>query len=206
MKFDADSILDFWFAGSRESEDEFSSRMEVWFMNSDSFDLEIQQKFEPAIEVAASGSVSDLEEDARGILALIIALDQFPRNIYRGTPKAFAYDQEALRLTMKAIDSGLADSLLYVEKLFVYMPLQHSEDLEIQEFSVKTFASLKDSAHSEVQMKSAVDSLEYSELHRDIIWDFGRFPHRNEILGRESTQAEIDFLASGAETFGQVKK
>ena len=206
MKFDADSILEFWFAGSRESEDEFTSRMEVWFMNSDSFDLEVQQKFEPAIEIAASGSVSDLEEDARGILALIIALDQFPRNIYRGTPRAFAYDQEALRLTMKAIDSGLADSLLYVENLFVYMPLQHSEDLEIQEFSVKTFASLKDSANSEVQMQSAVDSLEYSELHRDIIRDFGRFPHRNEILGRESTQAEIDFLASGAETFGQVKK
>ena len=205
MDFDVDTILEFWFGGSAESEEEFQRRMDMWFINPVLFDQAVQQ-FEPAIEFVANGHASDLESDPKGILALIITLDQFPRNIYRGTPQAFAYDNEALRLAKKVIDSGLDNSMAYLELLFAYMPLQHSEDPQVQNLSVKMFNLLVDVATTEIQSESAKESVKYAEMHRDIIERFGRFPHRNEILGRESTAEELQFLADGAETFGQVKK
>ena len=205
MDFDVDTILEFWFGGSAESEEEFQQRMDMWFINPVLFDQAVQQ-FEPAIEFVANGHASDLESDPKGILALIITLDQFPRNIYRGTPQAFAYDNEALRLAKKVIDSGLDNSMAYLELLFAYMPLQHSEDLQVQNLSVKMFNLLADVAATETQSESAKESVKFAEMHRDIIERFGRFPHRNEILGRESTAEELQFLADGAETFGQVKK
>ena len=205
MDFDVDTILEFWFGGSAESEEEFQQRMDMWFINPVLFDQAVQQ-FEPAIEFVANGHASDLESDPKGILALIITLDQFPRNIYRGTPQAFAYDNEALRLAKKVIDSGLDNSMAYLELLFAYMPLQHSEDPQVQNLSVKMFNLLVDVATTEIQSESAKESVKYAEMHRDIIERFGRFPHRNEILGRESTAEELQFLADGAETFGQVKK
>ena len=205
MDFDVDTILEFWFGGSVESEEEFQRRMDMWFINPVSFDQAVQQ-FEPAIEFVANGHASDLESDPKGILALIITLDQFPRNIYRGTPQAFAYDNEALRLAKKVIDSGLDNSMAYLELLFAYMPLQHSEDLQVQNLSVKMFNLLADVAATETQSESAKESVKFAEMHRNIIERFGRFPHRNEILGRESTAEELQFLADGAETFGQVKK
>lgn len=205
MKFDVDAILDFWFADSVESEEEFLRRMEMWFLNSDSFDQAVQQ-FEPMVDFVANGHASNLESDPKGILALIITLDQFPRNVYRGTPQAFAYDREALRLTKKVIDSGLDRSMTYLERLFAYMPLQHSENPQVQRLSVKMFNSLIDVAETQIQSERAKESVEYAEMHREIIEQFGRFPHRNEILGRESTAEELQFLADGAETFGQVKK
>ncbi len=205
MKFDVDVILDFWFSDSAQSEEEFLRRMEMWFLDSDSFDQAVRQ-FEPLVEFVASGHASDLESDPKGILALIITLDQFPRNIYRGTPQAFEYDHEALRLTKKAVDSGLDSSMTYLERLFAYMPLQHSEDPQVQRLSVEMFNSLIDVAETQIQSERAKESVEYAEMHRDIIERFGRFPHRNEILGRKSTAEELQFLADGAETFGQVKK
>lgn len=206
MKIDVDEILDFWFADSAKSDDKFIRRMDVWFSNSDSFDLAIKQRYESVVEVVASGRGRYLESDPRGILALIITLDQFPRNIYRGTARAFAYDSEALRLTRKVIDSGMDKSMGYLEKLFAYMPLQHSEDLNVQNLSVEMFKSKVESAETQVQSEKALESVQYAELHRDIIKQFGRFPHRNEILDRESTAEELKYLADGAENFGQVKK
>ena len=205
MDFDVDIILEFWFGNSAENEEEFQRRMNMWFLNPDSFDQAVRQ-FKPVIEFVANGHASDLESDPKGILAMIITLDQFPRNVYRGTPQAFAYDSEALRLAKKVIDSGLDKSMAYLELLFAYMPLQHSEDPQIQNLSVRMFNLLVDVATTEIQSESAKESVKYAEMHRDIIERFGRFPHRNEILGRESTAEELQFLADGAETFGQVKK
>lgn len=206
MKFDVDDILEFWFADSAKSDEEFARRMGQWFMNSDSFDLIVKQRYESVVEFVAGGHGSYRESDPRGILALIITLDQFPRNIYRGTARAFAYDSEALRLTRKVIDSGMDNSMGYLEKLFAYMPLQHSEDLHVQNLSVDMFKSMIGCAESPIQSEKALESVKYAEMHRDIIKQFGRFPHRNEILDRESTTEELKFLADGAENFGQVKK
>ena len=164
MKFDVDTILDFWFADSIESEEEFLHRMEMWFFNSDSFDQAVRQ-FEPLIEFVADGHARDLESDPKGMLALIITLDQFPRNVYRGTPQAFAYDYKALQLTKKVIDSELDKSMTYLERLFAYMPLQHSEDLQIQRLSVDMFNLLVDVAETQVQSERAKESVKYAEMH-----------------------------------------
>ena len=203
---DSDEVLDFWFGDSIHSTDEFTRRLEIWFTAADEFDEEIKNRFEPCIEQAVQRSKECLRSDPREMLTLIILLDQFPRNIYRGTPKAFAYDSYALELTRKLIETGLDESFAFVERLFIYMPLQHSEEVEVQQLSVETFQKLIDATDNEVHAQSAEDSLKYSELHKEIIDQFGRFPHRNEILGRISTQAELDYLAAGAENFGQVKK
>ncbi len=203
---DSDKVLEFWFGDSRHSTDEFLRRRQIWFTASDEFDEEIKVRFESYIEQAAERSSECLRSSPKEIISLIILLDQFPRNIYRGTPRAFAYDSYSLGLTKKVIETGLDDSFTFVERLFVYMPLQHSEEKEVQQLSVKMFQRLIDVADDEVHKQSAKDSLKYSELHKEIIDQFGRFPHRNEILDRVSTQEELDYLAAGAETFGQVKK
>ncbi|MDE0308927.1 MAG: DUF924 domain-containing protein [Acidiferrobacterales bacterium] len=205
MEFDVDAILDFWFADSEQSEEEFHRRMEMWFLDPEFFDQAVL-KYEPLIEYVANGHAVNVESDPKGILASIIALDQFPRNIYRGKPQAFAYDSKALRLTNKVIESGLDRTMTYLERLFAYLPLQHSEDLQVQQLSVEMFGSLVDMAQTQARMEQAQESLVYAEMHRDIIMRFGRFPHRNEILDRESTAEELQYLADGAETFGQVKK
>ena len=206
MTIDTNRILNYWFADSVDSNEAYVARKELWFMNSESFDMEIKSKFEPCIELAANRTNPRLEETPRDLLALIVILDQFPRNVYRGTPKAFAYDSEALRLTQKMIDTGMLTQLKFVEKFFAYMPLQHGEEMWIQDLSIRMFGQLKNFAEDPVHKTGAEQSLEYAILHREIIERFGRFPHRNEILGRESTNEELEYLASGAETFGQTKR
>ena len=206
MKIDTSTLLDFWFEDSIETSEAYEHRSGVWFANTDpNFDSEVKKRFESFIEPVFAGEASQYEESPRGILALIIILDQFPRNIYRGTPRAFQYDSEALRLSLKAIDREDFRSLSYVERLFMFMPLQHVEDMELQNYSVKMFGTLSDVVKDDpVLCQAAQNSLEYAILHRDIIQDYGRFPHRNAILNRTSTQEEIDYLNSGAENFGQT--
>ena len=206
MKINVKDVLDFWFADSVESRESYQKRRKLWFMSSESFDKEIRDRFESYLELAASSRGSQFEEQPKSILALIIILDQFPRNINRGTPQAFAYDSDALRLTLNAIDTGMHESLSFVERLFVYMPLQHAEDLEMQNLSVRMFELLIRVADNPIHRDGAEDSLVYTNLHKEIIEKFGRFPHRNEILDRPSTKAELEYLASGAVTFGQSKK
>lgn len=205
MVIDVEGILEFWYADSKESDESFLRRIELWFSVSDSFDLLVKEKYQTIVESVAEGDGSQLESEPRGILALIIAMDQLPRNIYRGSPKAFAYDHEALRLARKVLDAGMDHSMGYLEKLFAYMPLQHSENIDVQDLSVNMFGSMIEDARTKTQSENALESLRYAEMHRDIIKRFGRFPHRNEILGRESTSEEVRFLASGAENFGQIK-
>ena len=175
-------------------------------MASESFDEQIRSQFEPQIKIAAKLSAAGMSSDPRENLAQIIATDQFPRNIYRGTPEAFAYDHIALNLTRSMIDNGMHEQMAFVELLFVYMPLQHAEDIDIQLLSIEMFKLLGSSAEHPFLQTGAEQSLEYAILHKEIIERFGRFPHRNEILGRESTPEELQYLSSGPETFGQVKK
>lgn len=174
-------ILEFW----------FSDRVkQLQFVKSKSFDKEIIQKFHKTYEHAISGKLKDWENHAEGILALIILLDQFPRNMFRDTPKAFATDQKALSLSKGAIDQGLDLKLSLEYRTFLYMPFMHSEELTEQERSVELFKSFG----TDITVKYAI-------AHLDIIKKWGRFPHRNRILNRPSTSEEIEFLTQPGSSF-----
>lgn len=205
MKIDLEHVLDFWFADAYYSSEVYRERCDIWFMQADeTFDNSIRELFEPYIEPVFHGELNDFEFLPRAVMAMILILDQFPRNIYRGTAKAFAYDAEALRLARLAVDENFDESLEFIENLFLYLPLEHAEDLELQQLSVQKYRTLESLAGDDpILQNGAKQALEYAEMHRDIIARFGRFPHRNAVLKRESTPQEIEYLNSGAETFGQ---
>ncbi len=174
-------VLDFWF-GSPDSA-ELGSRRPIWFQSTDQFDQEIRQRFFEANRLAASGALDDLKQTQMGTLALIILLDQFSRNIFRGAAAAFANDPRARSLTEHALEKGYDKNVLTVQGLFFYLPFEHAEDLELQDRSVKLFVNLGDAT-----------SLQNAICHRDQIIRFGRFPDRNQALGLPSTKAEEEFL------------
>lgn len=169
-------VISYWFSEKSQKH---------WFNSTPEIDAEIREKFENLWKMAASGEFDSWQETAKGSLALIIALDQFPLNMFRGQAKSFQAENKAVEVAIKSIDNGF-DKQLSEEKLsFLLMPLMHSEKLEEQELSVKLFKS-----------HNLTDGLSFAEHHRDLIIEFGRFPHRNIILGRESTPLELDYLAS----------
>ncbi len=204
--FSKDAVLDFWFEDSRNSFELFLARREIWFSASDEFDACVKSQFEHYIAPAASGQLSHWENDSQGLLALIIVMDQFPRNIYRGTSKAFANDRAALRVSRLAVDRQVDAHWGMAERLFAYLPFEHSEELEVQKTSMRHYQRLLDDSEGTGYRETMVEAYDYALLHYQIIDQFGRFPHRNEILGRASTEQETAFMSSGAETFGQVKK
>ena len=206
MKPNSQALLQFWFDGDPGVYQTYEERLPFWFRGPQSFDQEIQARFESWLPLADSGELSNWEQQPRGALALIILQDQFPRNIYRGTEKAFAFDANALRTATNVVDSGMDRELEVLERVFAYLPFEHSEDIEIQKLSVRKFTELQQSFGDGDFREATANSLEYAQMHYDIIKLFGRFPHRNDILGRESTARELEFMAAGAETFGQEKK
>ena len=206
MEPDYQALHRFWFGDNIDTYQTYEERFPFWFRGPQSFDQEIQTRFESWIPMAASGELSNWEQQPHGALALIILQDQFPRNIYRGTEKAFAYDANALRIATKVVDSGMDLELELVERLFVYLPFEHSEEFEIQKLSIRKFTELAETFGEGCFREATANSLEYAQMHYDIIKKFGRFPHRNDILGRESTAKEVEYMAAGAETFGQEKK
>ncbi len=162
---------------------------ERWFAKSVAFDDEIRARFGELVEKAGQGALDDWLREPQSALALVILLDQFPRNIYRGTPRAFAFDDSARKAADEAIrrgfDKALAETHPALSK-FLYMPFMHSEDWGDQERSLALFRASGDE-----------ESLRHAEIHADIIRRFGRFPHRNRILGRPSRDDEIAFLEEG---------
>jgi uncharacterized protein (DUF924 family) len=167
-------ILDFWFSATNRAK---------WFSKEPAFDQEITDKFLGTYETAANRRLDYGQDSQAGTLASVILLDQFPRNMFRGTAKSFATDNKALALTKYAIaermDRGLDDD----HRQFLYMPLMHSEEIEDQKLGIELFAY-----NPQMQL--------YAKRHMEIIDKFGRFPHRNEILGRKSTDEELEFLKS----------
>ena len=179
------SVLDFWFL-TPEHADHGTSRPE-WFRKDAVFDDSIRTQFGAMLESALAGGFREWDADLHGALARIVLLDQFPRNAFRDTPRAFAGDALAQEAALAMIESG-RDRLLHpLERWFVYLPLEHAENLELQERSVGLFSAL-------AKDEGMGDILEYATRHRDIIARFGRFPHRNRIIGRASTPDEIEFL------------
>jgi len=159
---------------------------EKWFAKDDAFDAAIRAHFLAAHEAAAAGQLSDWEETPDGVYALIILLDQFPRNLFRGSERAFATDAQALAIAQRALARGFDKAYQPPEQRFFYMPFMHSEALADQDRCVALCQAADDP-----------DGVRYAEIHRDIIRDFGRFPHRNPVLGRETTAEEQAFLEQG---------
>jgi uncharacterized protein (DUF924 family) len=187
-----DEVLDFWFGG--EGEEGYGEFREAWFTKDPEFDREIRDRFEPVYEEAASGKLEDWKSDLHSCLALIVVLDQFPRNMFRGDPRMYATDELARAAARHAVDHAYDRELSPAQRLFVYLPFEHSENLEDQRRSVELFRGLS------VEMGSE-DLLGYAVRHMEIVERFGRFPHRNEILGRATTPEEVEFLEGPESSF-----
>jgi uncharacterized protein (DUF924 family) len=173
---DVNEILEFWFAAANRPK---------WFEKNADFDAEIRRRFEPIHERAAQGQLAAWQNTPEGALALLLCLDQFPRNLYRGTPRAFATDAKARAVADWAVDRGLdlhfksAD-----ERIFFYLPFEHSEDIDDQHRAVELVRT----------RCPGEDYLRYAIAHREVIERFGRFPHRNPVLGRRNTPDEEEYL------------
>ncbi len=168
----AEPVLQFW----------FDEHAKDWFVKNAAFDAEIRERFLPLCEDAAAGRIAHWADEPRSALALVIVLDQFPRNMFRGTARAFATDPDARAIARRILERGWDKGMTQAERLFAYLPFEHSESLEDQDLSC------------ELMKDFDAEQLRYAIRHREIIERFGRFPHRNAILGRQSTPAEIEFL------------
>ncbi len=183
-----DDVLAFWFGEGAD----YGKRHKRWFVKDPAFDAEIARRFLDLHEDLAAGR--RWLDSSRACLARILVLDQFPRNMFRYTSRAFATDALALETARHAVDNGYDCELLPVERLFVYLPFEHSERLEDQERACELCKPL--AAFPETN-----DALRYAIAHRDIVRRFGRFPHRNAVLGRDSTPAEVEFLRQPGSSF-----
>lgn len=186
-------VLDFWF-GAPGSPLHGTARPE-WFRKDPAFDAQIRTRFGATLEQVLSGGLAEWCTDAAGTLALILVLDQFTRNAFRDTPRAFAGDARALALARTLVDSGAHRSLARHPRAFTYLPFEHAEDLATQQQSVALYEALA------AEFPDAAEELDYAIRHRDIVARFGRFPHRNAILGRESTPEEAQFLTQPGSRF-----
>lgn len=194
------SILDCWF-GPKENRDKLSAEIKTrWWKKDPEFDALIKAKFLPMLENAAEGKLDNWANSPEGRLALIILLDQFTRNIYRNTSQAFSCDSKALTLTLEGIKRNDDQQLAAYERAFFYMPLMHSENRHIQSMSIIYFQKLVDSVPVSLQ-KDFINNLNFAKQHKAIIDQFGRYPHRNQLLGRESTEEEIAFLKKPGSSF-----
>jgi uncharacterized protein (DUF924 family) len=204
----AAAILDFWFADTVAAPQHIADRLAFWFTSDpnetevESSDSRIARRFGTEVELASRHELDGWACEPSGRLALVIVLDQFRRSIYRGRPEAFAADAHTRELTLAGLAAGCDRTLEPIERVFLLMPLQHAEDLQVQERSVREYERLLASIPA-AQQSLFSSFLEHAAMHRDIVRRFGRFPHRNAMLGRTSTPAERDYLASDAPTFGQ---
>ena len=193
-------VLSFWFG---ELDEDGAPRPEVaqrWFEKNPAFDEEARRAFGDDVEAALRGDRDDWASSPQGTLALILLLDQLPRNLFRGTPTSFAGDARALAVSQAAVARGDDRALTTLERAFLYMPHMHSEDVEVQRRSVELFEGLARQAPPRLKPQ-AESSLDFARRHRDIVERFGRYPHRNEILGRPSTPEEIAFLKEPGSSF-----
>lgn len=182
-------ILTFWFEGDP------ALFRDKWFKSDTTFDAACRDMFGAALDAARAGAFDSWTATPRGTLALVILLDQFSRNIHRGTPAAFAADPKAREIAGAAVERGHDHELAPNERIFLYLPFEHSEDLADQDRSVRLFEGLRGTYEG---TDRAVD---YAERHRDVIRRFGRFPHRNACLGRASTDDELAYLAEPGSGF-----
>jgi uncharacterized protein (DUF924 family) len=188
----ANEVLEFWFSDRARP---------LWFEKDASFDADIRSRFDSVIAEAATGVLDRWLSSSDGALALTVVLDQFPRNIHRGSPRAFEYDARARAVADTAIRGGLDLAQSLERRMFCYLPFEHSELLADQERSVELFSRWAEDHGDGPLRVDADDQMTYVRRHHEIIRRFGRFPHRNAVLGRSSTPAELAFLDEPSSSF-----
>jgi uncharacterized protein (DUF924 family) len=190
----------FWFGTPPLKPDGVQARLALWFgadaAAQQRTDEGVRSRFGALIERAARGELAAWADSPRRRLSLILLLDQFPRHVYRGTPRAFATDRDALALTLSGMQSAADAALTPVERIFFYMPLQHAELRDAQEESVSAYRRLRHEAPAELETMFA-EALAAAELHHSIVARFGRFPQRNRVLERRDTAEEAQYLRGG---------
>ncbi len=198
----SDRILQYWFGDDLNDVQKIEQRYKIWFKGRAADDEYIRENFEPLLHEALAGNLSHWRQQPRSALAEIIVCDQFPRNIYRGTADAFCGDKHALRRAQELIDAGGDMELPMIQRMFVYLPLEHAEDRDVQQECVNMFEMLVADCPPQFDrlMQGALKSV---VEHAEIVRKFGRFPHRNEILGRESSARELKYLETDGRRFGQ---
>lgn len=197
-----EAVLAFWFADVGHDAQAVNARNSVWYGSSSAFDDEIRQRFGALVEAAERGELTRWKLSPAGTVALIVLCDQFSRNIYRATPRAFALDARAQALARDAVAQGMDRGLSIAERSFLYLPFEHAEDKDAQTQSLRCFEQLHAEAPPDFQAFTA-DALHWSRDHYDIVMRFGRFPHRNRILDRVSTPDELAFLGGAYNNYGQ---
>jgi uncharacterized protein (DUF924 family) len=188
----AGEVLDFWFG--RQGDPEYGQFRNEWFRKDPEFDARVTARFADLYEEAVAGELGSWRDNAESCLALVIVLDQFPRNMFRGDGRTHAEDDRALGASAYAVEHALDRELPAFQRMFLYMPFMHSENVADQRRSVELFERLAGE-------EGAPDVVSYAVAHRDIVERFGRFPHRNEILGRETTPEEAAFLTTEGSSF-----
>ncbi|MEM7768320.1 MAG: DUF924 family protein [Pseudomonadota bacterium] len=194
-------IWEYWIGPARDSAAAAAEQQKMWFGKSPVIDQDITNRFLPTLAALEAGLAWQWAmRGPRARLAAVIALDQFTRNIFRGRAQAFANDGLARLLTLEALSEGEHHGLMEAEQIFLYLPLEHSEDAQDQSDCVALFEGLAETARAEF-VDLAESSLDYARRHQAVIDRFGRFPHRNALLGRPSTEAEIAYLSEPGASF-----
>ncbi|MDH3514140.1 MAG: DUF924 domain-containing protein [Gammaproteobacteria bacterium] len=195
-----DSILRYWFGDSPGDADVIREMSPLWWKKNPGVDTDIRQRFSATLAAESEDKLESWSTNPRGQLARIILCDQFPRNMFRGKPESFQYDARARHLARTALDQGMDRRLRPVERVFVYLPFEHSENGRDQETSVRLFTTLLDEAAPALNQPFR-NFLDFATRHKEIIDRFGRFPHRNALLGRASTPEELEFLKGPGSSF-----
>jgi uncharacterized protein (DUF924 family) len=195
-----EQVLEFWFGQLSADGRADAAHAQRWWKKDPAFDAEIRERFGALFAAVVGDQREAWLESARGTLAYVIAIDQFSRNMFRDTPRMFEHDARALRAAIAGIDRGFDRQLAFDERGFLYMPLMHSEQLAVQERCMALFAAFRDELEGEARAR-VTGSLDYAKRHRDIVQRFGRFPHRNQVLGRTSTAEEVEFLTQPGSSF-----
>lgn len=195
------AVIQFWFGPMEAADSVIAGRQSgLWWGKNEDTDLNIRNRFEPLVQAAGAGKLDEWSASPDGRLALILLLDQFTRNIYRGSPAMYKFDERARSLCVEGLETDIDSRLRPIQRVFFYLPLEHSESADDQARCVELMHGL---AREVPQDQKAVfeDFVGYAEAHRKVVDRFGRFPHRNAILGRESTAEEIDFLKQPGSSF-----
>lgn len=203
MDDEVKSVLGFWFGDASDGAAMAQQQAKLWWGKDAAVDAEMRSRFAGLLQRAMAGELDAWAASPAGLLALIVLTDQFPRNIHRGTPLAFAADELARRWARLALERGVLAAMRPIERVFCYLPFEHSESLTDQELAVSLFETLAQEALAsgkEAEQRFA-GFADYARRHLEIVRRFGRFPHRNTILGRASTPEEIEFLKQPGSSF-----
>lgn len=198
----AAQVLDFWLDADPQDAVAMQTRMQILFRVDPAFDAAVRRRCGGLVKRALNGELEQWASDARGTLALIVLLDQMPRNIFRGTARAFAGDAQALSHALAGFERGFDRELTVIERVFLHMPLEHAEDVELQQRCVASYEVLHAQAPAAFKEITAA-ALQAGIDHHALVARFGRFPHRNAVLGRPSTAAEAEWLRNNRTAWGQ---